>query len=107
VFTFLGERLSRHLVIAILFLLQTFSLIVFLLLPNTVGVLGFVIFFGAGFGAIAPARTALVADHYGSMHYARINSLLGVWITGARAIAPVGAGIMSEPVASQHKIVLL
>ncbi|MBO0779488.1 MAG: MFS transporter [Ktedonobacteraceae bacterium] len=96
VFTLLGERLSRHLVIAILFLLQVVSLVAILLVPTVVGVLCFVVLFGAGFGAIAPARAAVVADHYGSTHYARINSVLGLFITGARAIAPGGAGIMYD-----------
>lgn len=96
VFTPLGERLSRHQVTAILFLLQAVALLVLLLVSNSVGVFCFVVLFGAGFGAITPARAALVADHYGSTHYARINSVLGLFITGARAIAPVGAGIMYD-----------
>ena len=56
----------------------------------------FVVLFGAGFGAITPARAALVADRYGSVSYARISSVLGLFVTGARALAPVGAGIMYD-----------
>ena len=93
VFTMLGERVSRRLVTALLFALQAISLPVLLLAPGVGGVFGFVALFGASFGAITPARAALVADHYGSAHYAKINSVLGLFITGARAIAPVGAGI--------------
>jgi MFS family permease len=96
IFTPLGEHLPRRLVAALLFLLQATALLVLLLVPNTVGVLGFVVLFGAGFGAITPARAALVADHYGSAHYAKISSVLGLFVTGARAIAPVGAGIMYD-----------
>lgn len=96
VFTMLGERVSRRLVIALLFALQAVSLPVLLLTPGLPGVFGFVILFGAAFGAITPARAALVADHYGSLHYARINSVLGLCITGARAIAPVGAGLFYD-----------
>jgi MFS family permease len=96
VFTPLGERFSRRLVVAFLFLLQAAALPVLLLVPNHIGVLSFVVLFGAGFGAITPARAALVADHYGSTHYARINSVLGLFVTGARAVAPVGAGILYD-----------
>ena len=96
IFTPLGERLSRRLVIALLFLLQAAALPVLLLVQSVVGVFCFVVLFGAGFGAITPARAALVADHYGSTHYASINSVLGLFITGARAIAPVGVGIMYD-----------
>src|SRR5579859_1539637 len=96
VFTLLGERLSRHLVIATLFSLQVAALSMLLLVQGIVGVLCFVILFGAGFGAITPARAALVAEQYGSTHYARISSVLGLFITGARAIAPVGVGIVYD-----------
>lgn len=95
-FTFLGERLSRRLVTALLFLLQAIALPVLLLVPDSMGVFGFVVLFGAGFGAITPARAALVADYYGATHFGRINSVLGVWVTGARALAPVGAGILYD-----------
>jgi MFS family permease len=93
IFTPLGDRYARRLLIALLFVLQAAALPVLLVLPGVVGVVGFVVVFGAGFGAITPARAALVADHYGSTHYASINSLLGIFITGARAAAPVGVGI--------------
>jgi MFS family permease len=96
VFTMLGERLARRLVTAALFLLQAIALAVLLLVPGLAGVFGFVVLFGAGFGALTPARAALVAEYYGSTHYARISSVLGLFVTGARAIAPVGAGILYD-----------
>ncbi|HEU5200122.1 MAG TPA: MFS transporter [Ktedonobacterales bacterium] len=96
VFTMLGERVSRRLVTALLCVLQAISLPVLLVAPGVGGVFGFVALFGASFGAITPARAALVADHYGSKHYAKINSVLGLFITGARAIAPVGAGLFYD-----------
>ncbi|HLW03312.1 MAG TPA: MFS transporter [Ktedonobacterales bacterium] len=96
VFTPLGNVFPRHLVIALICLLQALSLAVLLLIPGVIGVFGFVLLFGAGFGSITPARAALVADSYGSTHYARINSVLGLLITGARALAPVGAGVLYD-----------
>src|SRR5579884_1354105 len=96
VFTLLGEHLPRRLVAALLFLLQAVALPLLLLVPTVVGVFCFVAFFGAGFGAITPARAALIADHYGSEYYARINSVVGLFVTGARAVAPVAAGMMYD-----------
>jgi MFS family permease len=96
VFTLLGERISRRLVIVLLFALQALALPFLLLVPGVLGVVGFVGLFGAGFGAITPARAALVADAYGSAHYAKINSMLGLFITGGRALAPVGAGLLYD-----------
>ena len=96
VFTMLGERIPRRFVTAAIFLLQAVALGVLLLWPTTVGVFCFVALFGAGFGAIIPARAALVAEYYGPANYASINSMLGLFVTGARAIAPVGAGFMYD-----------
>ena len=96
VFAFLEEHFSRRLVIATLFFLQAVSLPALLLIHNTIGILGFVVLFGGSYGAITPGRAALVADHYGSTHYARINSVLGLFITGSRAIAPFAVGVMYD-----------
>ena len=92
----MGERLPRRLVSASLFLLQVVALPVLRLVPNIAGVFCFVVLFGAGFGAITPARAALIADCYGSEYYASINSVASLFVTGARAIAPVGAGVISD-----------
>lgn len=91
IFTPLGDRLPRSLVTAFLFLLQTLSLLVLLLVPNKSGVMGFVALFGAGFGAITPARAALVAEFYGPASYGSVSGMLGLFLNGARTLAPVGA----------------
>src|SRR5579885_1740447 len=85
IFTLLGERIARRLVASALFLLQGLA-----------GVVVFGVLFGAGFGALTPARAALIAEYYGSTYYARINSILGLFVTGARAAAPVGAGLLYD-----------
>lgn len=93
IFTPLGDRLSRGLVTTALFLLQAVALVVLLVVPTTAGVIGFVALFGAGFGAITPARAALVADFFGRSHYGSISALLALFVTTARALGPVGAGL--------------
>jgi MFS family permease len=94
IFTPLGSWLPRRWVTASLFLLQAGAVAVLLGLPGPGGVLGFVVLFGAGFGAITPARAALVVEQYGPAHYGRISGLLTLGVTGARALAPVGAGLL-------------
>ena len=74
--------------------LQTASLLVLLLVPTTTGVVIFVILFGAGFGAITPARAALVSDLYGTANYGSINSIVSLCLTLSRAVAPVGADLL-------------
>ncbi len=91
IFTPLGDLLPRSLVTACLFSLQTLSLLVLLWVPGKAGVLGFVALFGAGFGAITPARAALLAEFYGPASYGSINGVLALFLTCAGALAPVGA----------------
>lgn len=99
VFTMLGEKLPRSLLAACLFSLQTASLVVLLLTASsTGGVIAFVIIFGAGFGAITPARAALVADFYGRRHYATINSVLALFATAARAVGPFAVGLAFDTI---------
>lgn len=96
VFTLLGERFPRRYVTALLFLFQAMAPAALLILPHVSGVAIFVVLFGAGFGAMSPARAALIAEVYGTTYYARINSIVGLFITGARAVAPIGVGILVD-----------
>jgi MFS family permease len=96
IFTPLGDRLPRAHVTACLFLVQTIALLVLLLIHSVTGVYAFVILFGMGFGAMTPARAALIADLYGPEHYGQINGVLALFVTGSRALAPVGAGAVYD-----------
>jgi MFS family permease len=94
IFTPLGGYLPRRWVTAGIFALQTVALVVLLTVHSRMGVVAFVVLFGAGFGAITPARAALIADFYGPAHYGRISSVLALFLTGSRALAPIGAGLL-------------
>jgi len=96
VFTPLGDLLPRQQVTAGLFLVQTLSLLALLLAHGMVGVYTFVALFGMGFGAMTPARAALVADLYGPRHYGQINGVMALFVTASRALAPVSAGAVYD-----------
>ena len=98
VFTPLGDLVPRRYVTAGIFLCQASAVPVLLLVPGTAGVIGFVLLFGAGFGAITPARTALIADIYGRANYGTIGGVLASFVLGARSIAPVAAGAAHDVV---------
>jgi MFS family permease len=93
VFTPLGDRWPRTAVTASIFALQALGIAVLLVSAATAGVWIFVALYGAGFGAITPARAALLADHYGAVEFGRINGVLALVIAVARAVAPVGASL--------------
>jgi MFS family permease len=94
VFTPLGDLLSRTGVTAALFLLQAAALAALLGVDGRWGVWAFVALFGVGFGAITPARAALVADLCGTAGYGRISGVLALTSSAARAAAPVGASLL-------------
>ncbi len=94
IFTPLGGRIPRHYVTALIFSLQVVALLALLLIPGKTGVFTFVVLFGAGFGAITPARAAMVADLFGIANYGTISGILAFYITLARGIAPVAAGVL-------------
>lgn len=96
VLTPLGDRLPRGAVAAALFLSQAVALAVLVLWRDTAGVLAFVALFGAGFGAITPARAALVAEYYGPAAFGTINGVMALFVTAARAVGPVGAGAVYD-----------
>ena len=95
VVTFLEGRLPRDAVTAGVFALQAVALIVLIQSRSAVGVLSFVLPFGAASGAVTLARATAVAEFYGPDHYGSIGGVVGMFVTGARTVAPVGAGAMS------------
>lgn len=94
IFTPLGGRIPRRFVAAAIFAVQAVALVVLVSTSSAAGVWGFVVLFGLGFGAITPARAALVADLYGRANYGSISGILALFVTGARALAPVAAGLL-------------
>ena len=94
IFTPLGGLWPRRYVTAAIFALQAIALAVLLIVRSEAGVFAFVALFGAGFGAITPARASLVAELYGARHYGSIAGILAFFVTGARALAPVSAGFL-------------
>jgi len=94
IFTPLGGIWPRRYVTAAIFVLQAVALTVLLIARSEAGVFAFVALFGAGFGAITPARASLVAELYGARHYGSIAGILAFFVTGARALAPVSAGFL-------------
>ncbi|HUF31010.1 MAG TPA: MFS transporter [Gemmatimonadaceae bacterium] len=96
IFTPLGDRWPRGAVTASIFVLQAIAVVVLLSTRSAVGVWVFVALFGAGFGAITPARAALVGELADPAAYGRVSGVLALIISLARAGAPVGASLLYD-----------
>ncbi|HUF35543.1 MAG TPA: MFS transporter [Gemmatimonadales bacterium] len=106
VFTPLGDRWSRAGVTASIFALQAAGCLVLAASHRSEGVWAFVVLFGAGFGAITPARAALVAELYGSAHYGRIAGVVATAVALARAVAPIGASLLYSVGGGEYDLVV-
>ncbi|HEV2131888.1 MAG TPA: MFS transporter [Longimicrobiaceae bacterium] len=96
IFTPLGGFWPRPRVTAAIFGLQALGLLALLVAWDAAGVWVFLVLFGAGFGAITPARAALIAEYYGPTHYGAIGGALALALALARALAPVGTSVLHD-----------
>ncbi len=92
--TLLGRGVAQRWIVTGLCGVQALALLVLVLVPSTLGVISFAILFGAGSGALTPTRAALIAEVYGAAQYGSISGALALITTGARALAPVSAGML-------------
>lgn len=94
-FTPMGGHWPRSVVTAVLFGAQGLGLLTLLTGRGPGAVWAFVVLFGAGSGAITPARAALVADLYGRERYGSVGGALAPVVSITRASAPVGASLLA------------
>jgi Major Facilitator Superfamily len=78
---------------AVILAMQPISLVILLVLPGAVGIWTFIVVFGASRGIMSLLRPLFVADLYGRERFAGISGALAAFVTGATAIAPLGAGV--------------
>lgn len=90
--TIFGNRLSQVTLTALVFALQAVALVVLMGWQARAGVLVAVLLLGAGRGVVTLMRAGLVAEFYGRANFGAISGMLSFFLTGARALAPVGAG---------------
>ena len=90
----LESRMARRWIAALLALLQTLALLLLVIVPSAAGALAFAALFGAANGAITLARPALLAEYYGPAQYGSISGVLALFLAGAQALAPIGAGVL-------------
>lgn len=102
----LDGKISRFLLTALIFGIQTLAVLA-LLLPGFKAIILFVVLFGATAGAATLARPALIAEHYGAKSYGQISGVVATCLTGARALAPVGAGALYVAFGSYLPVIII
>src|SRR5204863_5135951 len=92
----LERRLPASVLIAGVYALQPIAIAVLVLASGAFAPFVFVLLFGAGRGADTLIRNTLVARLYGPRRFASIQGVLGLFITLALAIGPVGLGALYD-----------
>jgi len=91
----IAERVSRLKLTLGLILVQGTGLAVLAVAGTSpIGALIYIALFGASSGILTIMRAALLAEQYGPAHYGAINGAQNLVLTGARTVAPVGAGVV-------------
>ena len=93
VVTLAGSRWPQVPLTAAVFALQSAALLILLAWRAPIGVIAAVVLLGAGRGVVTLMRASLVAERYGRAHYGAIGGALALFVSGAAALAPVGAGL--------------
>ncbi len=96
IFAPLDTRISSRTITMSLFALEALSILVLLLGSSSLNIGIFILIFGASYGAKTLARPSMLAEFYGSTHYARISSVMAIFLTVTTTIAPVGASFIFD-----------
>lgn len=100
ILTPLGDRYSPTLITAGMFLTQGLGVLALLGARSSPFVWVFLLLFAAGYGAVTPARAALVAEFYGAAHYGTISGALTLAVILFSAASPVTVGWLRDVLGS-------
>ena len=92
--TALARRLRLARVAALMVNGQVAGLVVLMTLPRPVGLVLFVLAYGAGYGVMTIARAALLSDYVPRAVFARVSGVQAMVVDIGRVIAPVAAGAL-------------
>jgi MFS family permease len=102
----LGAKIGGFKTLALLVFCQTLGSLA-LLLPFSWSVYAFLILYGMGFGAVAPNKSALLAECFGTNHYGRINGTMTTRNLPFQAGAPLLAGVIHTYTGSYQAVLIM
>ena len=107
IFAPLDHRFSPRVMLIGVYALQAVALMVLLLGQTPPLIIVFILLFGASQGASTLARPSIVAELYGVAYFARISSVMSVFLTLATTSAPLGASVIYDHFGSYQPVLWL
>ena len=93
---FVGDKWDKRHVIAGAFLLQFIGTVIFAYTTTNWHLVGFIVFWGMGFGASIPVRFAMLADYFGRRHFGTIMGTMMTFSTIFGVVGPIFVGWMFD-----------
>jgi MFS family permease len=107
IFAPLDTRVSSRVITGCLFGLEAMAIFALILGSSTINVIIFIGIFGAAYGAKTLARPSMLAEYYGASHYARISSIMAIFLTVTTTAAPVGASFIFDRFGTYQPLLIL
>ena len=93
---FISDAVDKRHVIAGAFGFQLVGTLIFASIGNNWHLVGFVLFWGIGFGASIPVRFAMLADFFGRRHFGTIMGVMMTFSTIFGVVGPIFVGWMVD-----------
>jgi MFS family permease len=94
--TVAGTRVSWHVLLGLVYVLQAAACVVFVVVPGGAVALLFVVVFGLGFGTTTITRPVMLADRFGAMAYGTIAGVVAGVVTAFEAASPLAVGVARD-----------
>ena len=107
VFAPLDHKVSGRVMVTGVFALQTVGIFVLLVNVSLGAVILFITLFGMAFGATTLARPSILVESFGTSHFGRISSVTAIFLTLARTLGPVSAGLLYDHFANYELMLWL
>ena len=104
VFAPLTARVGHRTVTGVVFFVQAVSLAQLALAARLPTLVPMVVMLGAANGMVTLARATIVAEIFGPRHYGSISGAIALGANGARAVAPVGAALLTVALGGWERV---
>jgi Major Facilitator Superfamily len=101
------DHYPNRVLAACLFGLEAIAIFVLILGAFAINIIIFIGIFGAAYGAKTLARPSMLAEYYGASHYARISSIMVIFLTLTTRAAPVGASFLCDHSGTYQPLLVL
>ncbi|HEX6796236.1 MAG TPA: MFS transporter [Ktedonobacterales bacterium] len=107
VLNWLSDRLRPERLLASCLVAQAAGVVLLVYASSPIALAGYVVVYGAAFGAISPLRATVMAEHFGRRAFGAITAVQGVPVALAAGLGPLAAGWLYDRLGSYGLVLWL